>query len=55
MPLRPSTFSLGHVRSVLPEALLDDEVVELVAFGQVEQVLPGALPQRQVNLTRLEK
>ena len=37
--------------SVLPQALLHNEIIQLVALSQVQQVLTGALPERQVNLS----
>ena len=44
-PWQSEVSSLGRIMgSVLPEALFDDEVVELVALGQVKKVFPGAFP-----------
>lgn len=46
---------LNERGSVLTQALFDDEVIQLVTFGEVEQVFSGALSERQVNLTRVEE
>ena len=40
--------------SILAQALGDNKLIQLVPTGQVEQVLPTPLPQRQVHLSRVK-
>ena len=44
-----------RVLSVLAKAVLNNEVIEVIASGQFEQVLACSLPERQVDLVGLKK
>lgn len=40
--------------SILAKAVLDNEVIEVIASSELEQVLTCSLPERQVDLVGVE-
>ena len=49
----PDTLRRGP-SSVFTKAVLDNEVVEVITPGELEQVFTSALPQRQIDLVGVE-
>ena len=58
MPVRTPSHSPDTLRrgptSVFTKAVLDNEVVEVIAPGEFEQVFTSAFPQRQIDLVGVE-
>ena len=53
---RPIVHQIHSVEgfSILAKAVLDNEVIEVIASSELEQVLPCSLPERQVDLVGIE-